>query len=163
MREGSATSRSVANELAAATWARRRAATGSVGEQVGQVAVLAVGKPPTASAMRSSRTSAASGVGERASAGAITGNRFASTLPTRRARVDESPEHVVGASRLGEAQAPEQLLGGGPVGARDRMQLRRAGERFQQRPVEQPFVDRTDEAGRSLVLRGERVRVGEAE
>ena len=84
-------------------------------------------------------------------------------LPDTPRRIDEAPQHVVGAGGLGEAEPPQQLLGRRPVGAVTRMQLRRPGERFQQGPVEQPLVDRTDEPGRAFILRGECVGVGEVE
>ena len=116
---------------------------------------------PTASATRSSRTSAASGSAAIAIAGVITGMTCAEDLAEPGRRVDQSREHLVGAHGLREAEPLEQLLGGGAVDARPR--LRRTGERLEQRPVEQPLVDRAHEPGRAVVLLLQTLGVDQAE
>ena len=87
----------MANALAAATCANRSAAAGSAAS-----ASAGPWRSPTASAMRSNRTSAWSGFDANASAGTITGNTCASTLPIRVAGIDEPPQHL---ERLGHEGA----------------------------------------------------------
>jgi hypothetical protein len=75
-------------------------------------------------------------------------------LSETRRRLGQTRQRLVAASRLREAEPLEQLLGRGAVAGGAR--LGRSCERLQQRPVEQPLVDRTDEPGRPVVLALER-------
>ena len=100
--------------------------------------------------MRSSRTNAWSGFDASASAGTITGNTCASTLPIRVARVDQPPQHLERLRRRREPQPGEQLLGRRTVHAGTRRH--RTRERLEQRPVEQPLVDPADQLGLPFVL-----------
>ena len=156
IRSGSATSRSVANELAAARWARRRAACGSAAS-----ASAGAIRSPTASAIRSSRTSAASGSAASARAGAITGNTCDSTLPIRVAGSTSRCSDSYARERLREPEPGEELLGRLAVVAG--RGLDRARERLEERPVEQALVDPADEVRRAVVLGLQRVGAGEPE
>ena len=82
-------------------------------------------------------------------------------LAQSRVGVHDAGEHVVAAGGLGEAQPFEQLFRRGTVDPGPG--LRRTRERLQQRPVEEPLVDPSDQRRGPVVLTLQRRGVGEAE
>ena len=138
------------------TWASRTAIRVSFAS-----ASASLPSPAVAATTRSRRTSAASGSDASASAGTMTGNTCAEHLAEVGRRLDEPGEDLVRGRRLVEPERPQQLDRRLPVPAGSRR--RGAGERLEQRPVEEALVDLPDQRGLPLELGEQLVLAARAE